>query len=116
MIPGTMQITDLNPTDEPLIRQTAALLVAGFREHWPDAWPDLESAVAEVRGSFGPDRLSRVALDADGAVAGWIGGIREYDGHVWELHPLVVRPDRQRRGVGRALVADLERLVAGAAP
>jgi aminoglycoside 6'-N-acetyltransferase I len=27
---------------------------------------------------------------------------------VWELHPLAVRPDRQRQGIGRALVADLE--------
>ncbi len=42
---------------------------------------------------------------------GWIGGIREYDGHAWELHPLVVHPDHQGQGVGRALVADLERLV-----
>lgn len=29
---------------------------------------------------------------------------------MWELHPLVVRPDRQRQGIGRALVADLEAL------
>jgi aminoglycoside 6'-N-acetyltransferase I len=27
---------------------------------------------------------------------------------VWELHPLVVRHDLQRRGIGRALVTDLE--------
>ena len=29
----------------------------------------------------------------------------------WEVHPLAVHPDHQRRGVGRALLADLEALV-----
>jgi aminoglycoside 6'-N-acetyltransferase I len=103
-----MQITDLHPDDEPAIRQAAALLVESFKEHWPEAWPDLESALQEVRESFEADRISRVALDEDGMVLGWIGGIRQYDGNVWELHPLAVRPDRQRQGIGRALVADLE--------
>ena len=28
-------------------------------------------------------------------------------GNVWELHPLAVRPDYQRKGIGRALVTDL---------
>ena len=39
---------------------------------------------------------------------GWIGGIPGYDGKVWELHPLVVRSDVRRMGIGRALVSDLE--------
>jgi len=30
---------------------------------------------------------------------------------VWELHPLAVRPDCQRKGIGRALVNDLEERV-----
>jgi aminoglycoside 6'-N-acetyltransferase I len=62
----------------------------------------------EVRESFGEGRISRVAVDQAGNVLGWIGGISEYGGNVWELHPLVVRPDRQRQGIGRALIADLE--------
>jgi aminoglycoside 6'-N-acetyltransferase I len=41
-------------------------------------------------------------------VLGWVGGLVQYDGNVWELHPLAVRPDRQRQGIGRALVIDLE--------
>lgn len=106
-----MHITDLNPTDEHLIHQIAEMLVAGFAEHWPDAWPDLNSAVEEVRASFGAERISRVALDEQGDALGWISGIEQYDGLVWELHPLVVRQDCQRQGIGRALVADLEACV-----
>ena len=44
-------------------------------------------------------------------VLGWIGGIRQYDGNVWELHPLVVKPSYQGQGIGRALVTDLEEQV-----
>jgi aminoglycoside 6'-N-acetyltransferase I len=106
-----MHIIDLCPDDQAAIQQTAALLVAGFKEHSPGAWPDMAAALKEVQASFGPDRISRVAVDEDGLVLGWIGGIGEYDGHVWELHPLVVHPDHQARGIGRALVLDLEERV-----
>jgi len=106
-----LQIIDLTD-DEGLIEQIAVLLVAAFAEHWPDAWPDMDSARAEVCESLDPERISRVAIDETGTVLGWIGGQPQYDGNVWELHPLAVHPAHQRHGIGRALVADLERLVA----
>jgi aminoglycoside 6'-N-acetyltransferase I len=99
-------ILDLD--DEEAIRQAADLLVEGFRDGWPEAWPTEEDALKEVREALGEDRICRVALGEDGTVLGWIGGIPSYEGKVWELHPLVVRPDVQRRSIGRALVADLE--------
>jgi aminoglycoside 6'-N-acetyltransferase I len=101
-------IVDLDPRDGGAVREAAALLVDGFKDHWPDAWPEMDSALEEVRRSFGEGRLSRVALEEDGTILGWIGGIASYGGNAWELHPLVVRPSYQRRGIGRALVADLE--------
>ncbi|KPV48302.1 aminoglycoside 6'-acetyltransferase, partial [Kouleothrix aurantiaca] len=97
-----MRIADLRATDTALIEQIAALLVAAFAEHWPDAWPTLEEARAEVHESFAAERISRVAMDDDGAVMGWIGGISGYGGLVWELHPLAVQPHLHGRGVGRA--------------
>ena len=106
-----MRIVDLRFDDDKAVQQTAGILVAGFAKHWPNAWSDMESALAEVRESFAPDRISRVAVDGDGTVTGWVGGISQYDGNVWELHPLVVRPDRQGQGIGRALVSDLEEQV-----
>lgn len=105
-----MQIIDLCPDDTKIIQQVAALLVDSFK-HWPDAWSNIDGALEEVQESFGTDRISRVAVDESNAVLGWIGGISQYDGNVWELHPLVVRSDCRRKGIGRTLVADLENQV-----
>lgn len=104
-------IGDLDGSDPATIERVATLLMAGFAEPYPDAWPDLPSALSEVRASLDPERISRVARDADGTVVGWIGGISQYDGNVWELHPLVVDPARQGQGIGRALVRDFEEQV-----
>lgn len=102
-----MQIIDLRPDMEGSIAQTATLLIEGFKQHWETAWTDLDSALAEVHESFGADRISRIAVDQSGKVLGWIGGIEQYDGKVWELHPLVVDAAHQGQGIGRSLVADL---------
>ncbi|HEU67858.1 MAG TPA: GNAT family N-acetyltransferase, partial [Candidatus Acetothermia bacterium] len=104
-----MRIADLVGDNGRSVRQAAELLVR-CSSHIPSGWHTLEEGLAEVRESLGPDRISRVALDENGDVLGWIGAIPSYRCHVWELHPLVVRPDRQRQGIGRALVADLEDL------
>ena len=103
-----MQIMDLRADDAAAIRQIAEMMVEAFREHWPEAWPNLEAALEEVHEALADERINRIAVAEDGVVLGWIGGISEYDGNAWELHPLVVRPDRQGEGIGQALVADLE--------
>jgi aminoglycoside 6'-N-acetyltransferase I len=103
-----MKIIDLTSKNHLAIEQTAWLLVEGFGDSGSPAWPTFEDALAEVQESLQPGRISRLALDEDGNALGWIGGIEEYEGNVWELHPLVVRLSCRRQGVGRALVADLE--------
>lgn len=103
-----MRIIDLHPGYEQIVQQVASMLVETFKDHWPDAWPDQESALREVHDSLGEGRISRIAVDDNGTVLGWIGGIGMYDGRVWELHPLAVSREAQGRGVGRALVRDLE--------
>lgn len=94
-----------------LIDRTAYLLLDTFRGRTDD-WQDLESARQEVQASLAPDRISRVLVDDADAVLGWIGGAPIYGGRVWEIHPLVVGASHRREGIGRTLVADLERLVA----
>ena len=106
-----IQIITLSPDDEGAIEQAAALLIEGFKAHAPHAWQNMAAALEEVRESFGEDRISRIALDSNGEIVGWIGGLSLYDGNVWELHPLVVKPSRQGSGIGQQLVGDFETLV-----
>ena len=103
-----LRIINLTPDNETAIQQTAQLLFDSFKNHWPEAWPTLEDTRREVLESFAADRISRIAIDDDGQVIGWIGGLSLYDGHVWELHPLAVSTAHRGQGVGRALVNDLE--------
>ncbi len=105
MASAVIQIADVNATDERTVRAIAELLLEAFA-HIP--WPhSMEHALSEVRESLEPGHISRVALDG-GQVVGWVGGIPEYDGNAFELHPLAVKPGYQRRGIGTALVRDLE--------
>ena len=106
-----MRIIDLILSDTALMDQAATLLVDAFREHWPNAWPTLESASTEVQDALQQDKIARAALDEAGTLLGWIGAISEYDGNAWELHPLVVNPKAQGMGVGSALLSDLEHQV-----
>ena len=107
-----MDIIALHSTSERHVRQTAALLHAALG----NGWPDLDSALEEVHDSLQPGHVSRVAVDDNENVIGWIAAVPQYGEppHVtgWELHPLVVDPAHQGQGVGRALVADLERQLA----
>ena len=103
-----MEIIDLPTGNDELIHEAAQLLVEGFRTHWPNAWPDLESALEEVNDSLSQDRISLLAMNDNSKVVGWIGAIPEYDGHAWQLHPLVVHPLHQGMGIGRLLVQELE--------
>jgi aminoglycoside 6'-N-acetyltransferase I len=107
-----LRIINLTSENSRAVEQAAMLLVEGFRDTGSTAWSNLEDALSEVRESFLPDRISRAALDEAGNVQGWIGGIEEYSGNVWELHPLVVRQECRRQGVGRALMLDFERQIA----
>jgi aminoglycoside 6'-N-acetyltransferase I len=110
-MPPSFHIIDLKQGDETLLRQAAELLVAGFHEHWPEAWPDLGAALEEVQQAVKQGHICRAALDGDGRLLGWTGAIPTYATTGWELHPLVVSSTAQGQGIGRALVLDLEEQV-----
>ncbi len=104
-----MDIRALHADERDVRERLAVLLVDGFRDFAPDAWPTIEEARETVDECIGQGPI--LVAHVDGTVAGWVGARPTYS-RVWELHPMVVDPQCQRRGVGRALVAAIERVVA----
>jgi aminoglycoside 6'-N-acetyltransferase I len=75
-----MTIVDLNAGDADRIEQVAILLMEAF-VRVPDFAKTIDEARKEVKESFAPGRISRIAVDDNGTVLGWVGGIPEYDGN-----------------------------------
>jgi len=101
-------ITDLDSGDEIAVQQTAGVLVAAFSGH--PSWSHLDMAYKEVIRSLLPPGICRVAKSRNGTILGWIGAAPIYEGHVWEINPLAVHPACQKRGIGQALISDIEKL------
>ena len=93
-----MKIVALTRAETKRIAQCAALL--------REAFPDLP-ARRTVMDSLRKGNISLVAMKGD-AVAGWIAAMPQYDGCVWEIHPLVVASEHRRSGIGMALIKRLE--------
>ncbi len=109
-----MRVVDLRANDDDLVRQSASLLVEGFKDTGSTSWPDMQTGLKEMAEALQDGRIGLAAVDDSGVVLGWVGGIRNYDGYAWELHPLVVRTEYRNQGIGRALVESLERRVSEA--
>ena len=75
------------------MKKCAEILYEGFKDIWPYICPDIPAAASEVQKALTP---------------GWIGAVPEYDGHAWILASIAVHAAFRERGVGRALVQDLE--------
>ena len=100
-----MKIVNMQTLNQMQRTQAAQIL----SDELPLGWPTLAAAEAEVneRWRDEPDTLFLAAVD-NGEVVGWCGILPHYDGKVFELHPLVVRHDQQRKGIGSALVSEIE--------
>ena len=55
------------------------------------------------------DEMIMLSAVSEGLLVGWTGARPQYDGNVWELHPLVVDKKCRGRGIGKKLVETLEK-------
>lgn len=99
-----MQIINMARLNETHIIQAAQILTDSI----PIGWPTLQKALDEVKERLIPENTLLAAVEGN-IVIGW-GGILapEYNGNVFELHPLAVRSDKRNQGIGREIVTALE--------
>jgi len=105
-----MEIVNMQTLNQTQRTQAAQMLT----DELPLGWPTLAEAISEVN-----ERLDTIERDGvgesaffaaveNGGVVGWCGILPHYNGRVYELHPLVVRRDQQRKGIGAALMKNIE--------
>ena len=99
-----MEIVNMRALNHTQLSQAAQILT----DELPLGWPTFGDAETEVneRWRDKPGVLFFAAVDG-GDVLGWCGIQPHYDGKVYELHPLAVRRDKQRKGIGTALVNEI---------
>jgi aminoglycoside 6'-N-acetyltransferase I len=105
-----MGIVDLSLQAEDLKQQAGTLLSEAFPHD--QGWPDPRSGRDEIDWITGQGGFVRASVDGD-RLLGWVGGLPEYRGLVWELHPIVVQVTHRRQGIGRALVQAFELVARG---
>lgn len=98
-----MEIINMTQLNEHQIIQAAQILTDSI----PIGWPTLQDALDEIKKLLIPENTLLAAVEND-IVLGWGGILPEYNGNVFEIHPLAVRSDRRKQGIGRAIVAALE--------
>ncbi|NLM10007.1 MAG: GNAT family N-acetyltransferase [Clostridiaceae bacterium] len=98
-----MEIINMIQLNEHQIIQAAQILTDSI----PIGWPTLQDALDEIKKLLIPENTLLAAVEND-IVLGWGGILPEYNGNVFEIHPLAVRSDRRKQGIGRAIVAALE--------
>lgn len=108
-----MMLVRLDELGHDALEHLAQITLPAAREHAPEWLLDLDAAREEVSDALAPGKLSRVLLDASGQPVGWVAVAHAW-GRIWDLHPLIVAIEHQRRGHGRRLVREVERLAAAA--
>ncbi len=102
-------IVPLASLGESALALLTRMLHQAYRTDWPRFYTTIADARAEVDALMTDNsKIARAAVDGRGDPMGLIAAKPIYEGNVWQLHPLVVDPLHRKKGVGKALLFDLE--------
>ena len=98
-----VKIVNMTKLNRKQVVQAAQILTDSI----PFGWPTLQHALNEIDKLLIPENTLLAAVEDD-ILVGWGGILPAYNGNVFELHPLAVRSDKRRQGIGSAIVTALE--------
>jgi len=97
-----MEIINFKKLNKTQLAQAAQMLT----DELPQGWTAIADAVEEIEDILDECDACIAVIEND-EVVGWAGLIHA-DGKLFELHPLVVRRDWQRKGIGSFLLKEIE--------
>ena len=101
-----MKIIPLLLENENYINQCAMLLKTNFKD-----FCNITNAKKTILNSIDESKINIIAVDENDNVLGWICGVEQYNPKVWQIQPLVVHKEHQRKGIGKLLVGEFEKVV-----
>ncbi|MBN2353660.1 MAG: GNAT family N-acetyltransferase [Spirochaetales bacterium] len=102
---------ELSEAQEEYRNQAAEILFQASKSITVDSWPTIESAREEVAECCHREYIACGFVEND-ELAGWAGLRPMYKTITWELHPMMVKPAMQGKGIGSRLLKELERRAA----
>ncbi len=90
-------------------KQAAQILFEASKSVTSTSWNTIESAEIEVSECCNDEYIC-VGYLLNNELAGWIGLRPMYKNITWELHPIMIKPNLQKQGIGTKLLAEIERI------
>jgi len=91
-----------------LIKEAEKMLIETFSK--ANMWPDLDkNKAAETVNKCLNDKNICLGITVNNSLIGWIG-LRPMYEKTWELHPMVVKNDCQKKGYGKILLKEAEKI------
>ncbi len=100
---------DLANSSDDIKKKAARILFDASKSVTNTSWQTVESAEREVSDCCNAEYLS-IGYIAHDELAGWVGLRPMYGTITWELHPIMVKPELQKQGIGTKLLNEIERM------
>jgi aminoglycoside 6'-N-acetyltransferase I len=97
----------INESDE-IIKQAADILYGTFYDIGKLWLRNLKEALDEVYECIGENNIC-VGIKVGNKLIGW-AGLRPMYKETWELHPMVIQKEYQKKGYGNILIKELEKI------
>jgi len=93
---------------ENIKEQAVQVLLETFSE--ANMWPTIneKEALKTVNECLADENIS-IGIKIEDRLIGWIG-LRPMYEKTWELHPLAIKPEFRRKGYGKILINELEKI------